>query len=614
MGGCDDCHYLFTPAHYKLVLASKLSGEFSPARTLYQEKTMNKKLNLSLILLVVFSMILSACAPAVATEVVVVPPTTAPAAVVPPTEVPPTPEPAPDIAALYAQMIGALPQGYAGIKPADVSAAMAEATPPFLLDVREAAELEKDGYIKGAVQMSVREVLKNLDKLPALDAKIIIYCGSGQRGGMLMGVLRVLGYTNVFNMSGGLGAWKTAKLPVETGTKPEAPKAISTPIIADKALYTLLDESMSTLPDGFLGTNAAKVNEALASATPPTLIDLRTADEVKSGGYIKGSVNIPVVQLFTSLDKLPAKDAAIILYCGSGLRGSIAIEGLRLLGYTNVLNLGGGLAAWKAAGFAMEGVVNWTAVWTDFLTNLPADFYTVKADVLNGQIMAGSAPFIIDVREPAEIETNGYIKGAVNLPLRTLLQNLDKLPALDKPIVVYCAIGHRGAMAMSALRLLGYTDVRSLAGGSNGWTKANLPVEKGKPTDPVAGTAATVDPLHLANLNTFLSGLPENFDGIKDTDVLAALGSATPPVVIDVRTADEFKAGYIKGSVNIPINDLLKDMTKLPADKTAQIITVCSAGHRGAIATMALRMLGYTSNSIFGGTNTWVADKLPLEK
>jgi rhodanese-related sulfurtransferase len=571
---------------------------------------MKKNLNLSLILLVIFSMILAACgAPAQVTEVAA-PPVKAPV-----TEVPPTTEPAPDIAALYSGMIGALPQGFAGIKPADVSKAMSEATPPFLLDVRDAAEVEKDGYIKGAVNIPVREALKNLDKLPAPDSKIIIYCGSGQRGGMLMGVLRVLGYTNVFNMSGGLGAWKTAKLPVETGSKPEAAKAISTPIIADKALYDLLDKSMSTLPDGFLAIKADKVKEALAGATPPALIDLRNPDEIAKDGYIKGSVNIPVGKLFVSLDKLPAKDAAIILHCGSGLRGSIAIEGLRLLGYTNVLNMGGGLAAWKAAGFAVEGIVNWTAVWTDFLKNMPADFYTIKGDVLNGQITAGNAPFIIDVREPAEIEKAGYIKGAVNLPLRTLLQNLDKLPALDKPIVVYCAIGHRGAMAMSSLRLLGY-DARSIGGGFNAWAAAKLPVEKGKPADPVAGTAATVDPLRLKDLINYLTNLPDNFDGIKDTDVLAMLGSATPPTIIDVRTAGEVaKSGFIKGSVFIPINDLLVDMTKLPADKSAQVVTICSAGHRGAVATMALRMLGYTKvNSIFGGLNTWVADKLPVEK
>jgi rhodanese-related sulfurtransferase len=575
---------------------------------------MNKKLNLSLILLVIFSMILSACgAPAAAPEVVA-PPTQAPA-----TEAPVATE-APaqkiDVAALYAEMIGGLPQGYGGIKPTDVSAAMAEATPPFLLDVRDAAELEKDGYIKGAVNIPVRDVLKNLDKLPGLDEKILVYCGSGQRGGMLMGVLRVLGYTNVLNMSGGLAAWKAANLPVETGSMPEAPKAISTPIIENEELFKMLDESMSTLPDGFLGTKADKVKEMLASTTPPTVIDLRTAEERAADGYIKDSVNVPLGELFTSLDKLPAKDAAIILQCGSGLRGSIAIEGLRLLGYTNVLNMGGGLKAWKTAGFPVEGIVDWTKVWTDFLTNLPADYYTIKADVLKAQIDSGAAPFLLDVREASELEANGYIKGAVNIPVRTVLQNLDKLPAQDKPIVIYCGSGHRGAMVMAALRMLGYTDVRNLGGGLGSWLKSEFPVEKGtKPADPVAGTAPTVDPLRFKDLDAFLSTLPDGFYSMGAKDVNTAVTSATPPAVFDLRTADEFKTGYIKGAVNIPVNEFFTDMTKLPADKAAAVVTVCQSGHRGALAMMAMRMIGYTNvTSMAKGMNGWLAENLPVEK
>ncbi len=577
---------------------------------------MTKKLYLPLVLLMIISMILSACGTAApATTVVVVPPSVVPATEVPPTAVPPTEQPAPDIAVLYAAMVTSLPQGFAGMKPADVSTALTEASAPFLLDVRDASEVEKDGYIKGAVNLPVRTVTQNLDKLPGLDSKIIIYCGSGQRGGMLMGALRLLGYTNVYNLNGGLAAWKKASLPVETGSKPADATAISTPIVSDKPLFDMVDGFLSTLPDGFLALKADKVAEQLAGATPPALIDLRAEEERSSGGYIKGSVNIPFTKLFTSLDQLPAKDAALIVYCGSGLRGSIALTGLHLLGYTKAINLGGGLAAWKAASLPLEGVVDWTGVWTDFLKNMPANYYTVKGDVLNGQVLAGSAPFIIDVRETAEVEKAGFIKGAVNIPLRSLLQNLDKLPALDQPIVVYCAIGHRGAMAMVSLRMLGY-DAVSLGGGFNGWVKAKLPVETGKPTDPVAGTAATVDALRLKDLDAYLTNLPESFYGMKDADVLVALGSATPPTVLDVRTAEEVKTnGFIKGSTFIPVTELLADMTKLPADKTAQVITVCSAGHRGGVATMALRMLGYTNtSSIFGGLNTWIADKLPLEK
>ena len=578
---------------------------------------MTKKISVLFVLLMLFSIVASACgaqAPtaAPATEVVVVaPPTTAPVV----TEAPVV-ETAPDIAALYSAMVNSLPTGFGGIKPADVSAQLTEATPPFLLDVRDAAEIEKDGYIKGAVNIPVRNVLKNLDKLPGLDSKIIVYCGSGQRGGMLMGALRLIGYTNVLNMSGGLTAWKTANLPVETGSAPAEAAAISTPIVADQALFDMVDEFLSTLPDGFLALKSDKVVELLASATPPVLIDLRSADERLNNGYIKDSINIPLPVLFTSLDQLPAdKEAAIIVYCGSGLRGSIALTGLHLLGYKNAINIGGGYGGWKAAGLPLEGVVDWTAAWSDFLTNMPADYYTVKADVLKAQIDAGSAPFMIDVREASEIETSGYIAGAVNLPIRNLLQNLDKLPAQDQPIVIYCGSGHRGAMAMAALRFLGYTNVLNLGGGFGGWTKAEFPVEMGKPADAVAGTAPTVDPIRFANLNTFFTTLPDGFYSMGAVDVNTAVTSATPPVVIDVRTADEFATGYIKGSVNITINTLLVDMTLLPADKATAIITVCQSGHRGSLAMMAMRMLGYTNvNSLAKGINGWNAETLPLEK
>ncbi len=575
---------------------------------------MTRKISALFVLLMIFSIVASACGPTAqpTAEVVVAPPTVA---VVPATEVPPAIV-EPDIAALYAAVVNSLPTGFGGIKPADVSAQLAEATPPFLLDVRDASEVEKDGYIKGAVNIPVRNVLKNLDKLPGLDEKIIVYCGSGQRGGMLMGALRLIGYTNVINMGGGLTAWKNASLPLETGSVPAEPAVISSPIVADQALFEMVDNFLSTLPEGFLVLKSDKVLEQLNSATPPFVLDLRSPEEVLNNGYIKDAVNVPLPELFTNLDKLPAeKEAPILVYCGSGLRGSIALTGLHLLGYKNAINLGGGYGAWKTAGLPVEGVVDWNATWSDFLTNIPADYYTIKSDVLKAQIDAGSAPFILDVREASEIESAGFITGAVNLPIRGLLQNLDKLPAQDQPIVIYCGSGHRGAMALAALRFLGYTNVLNLAGGFGGWIKVEFPVEKGKPAEPVAGTAPTVNSIRLANLNSFLSTLPDGFYSMGAVDVNTAVTSATPPVVIDVRTAEEFSAGYIVGSINIPLNTVLSDITKLPADKTTAIITVCQSGHRGSLTMMALRMLGYTNvTSLAKGINGWNAEALPLEK
>jgi rhodanese-related sulfurtransferase len=171
-------------------------------------------------------------------------------------------------------------------------------------------------------------------------------------------------------------------------------------------------------------------------------------------------------------------------------------------------------------------------------------------------------------------------------------------------------------MVMSALRMLGYTDVRNMGGGLGSWLKAEFPVEKGtKPADPVAGTAPTVDPIRFRDLDAFLSTLPDGFYSMGAVDVNAAVTSATPPVVFDLRTADEFKAGYIKGAVNIPVNEFFTDMTKLPTDKAAAVITVCQSGHRGAMAMMAMRMIGYTNVvSMSKGMNGWVAENLPVEK
>jgi rhodanese-related sulfurtransferase len=60
---------------------------------------------------------------------------------------------------------------------------------------------------------------------------------------------------------------------------------------------------------------------------------------------------------------------------------------------------------------------------------------------------------------------------------------------------------------------------------------------------------------------------------------------------------------------------LFEDLDRLPTDKAAPIVTYCMAGHRGAIAMMALRMNGYSNvRSIFGGLNSWVAAELPVVK
>ena len=568
---------------------------------------MSKKFQSLFGLLLVLSMILGAWAPAAEPVVEV---TEAPVVV---TEAPVV-EVAPDAQALFTALVAELPgdKGYGTIKPAALNEELADKA-PFLLDVREAAEVEKDGYIEGAVNIPVREVLANLDKLPALDQPIVIYCGSGHRGGMLLSALKLLGYTNVRNLGGGLGSWKKANLPVVTGSMPAAPAAISTPIVADQPLFDMLNDFFTAMPDDFYSIKSDKLAEELTGATLPVIIDVRTAEEWTKDGYIKDATNIPFSDFFASLDKVPAKDQRIVVLCQSGHRGSIIMMGLRLMGYTDVVNLAGGLGAWKTAKLPVEGWVDWATVWNEYLTTMPAGYNTIKPADLNTALVE-SAPFILDVREVSEIEKDGYIAGAVNIPVRDVLNNLDKLPAKDQPIVIYCASGHRGGMIMASLQMLGYTNVKNLAGGLGGWKKAELAVEMGTlPAQPVAGTAPEVDATRLANLNTFITNLPEGFATVKPADLNVELTGTAIPFILDVRTVDEFNQGFITGAINVNINDVPANLTQLPADKAAPIVVLCQSGHRGAIVMMYLQMMGYTNvRNLGGGMNGWINAELPV--
>jgi rhodanese-related sulfurtransferase len=249
-----------------------------------------------------------------------------------------------------------------------------------------------------------------------------------------------------------------------------------------------------------------------------------------------------------------------------------------------------------------------------YFSNLPDGFGTIAPAALKDQ-MAATKVFIVDVREAKEVTDNGFVEGAVNIPIRTLAKNLDKLPAKDQPIVVACGSGHRSAIGMMALQMLGYTNVKSQAGGLGAWKAANLPVATGAPAAPAAGKAPDVDKDLLAALDKYLSGLPDGFGTIAPAALNDQLAAAKP-FQLEVREAKEITDnGKIAGSISIPVRTLIKNLDKLPQDKATVIIAECGSGHRSAMAMMALNLLGYTNvKSLAGGFGAWKNANLPIEK
>jgi rhodanese-related sulfurtransferase len=105
-----------------------------------------------------------------------------------------------------------------------------------------------------------------------------------------------------------------------------------------------------------------------------------------------------------------------------------------------------------------------------------AEAKTRIREVSADEALALPATFV-DVREESDW-AKGHLPGAVHLSRGVLEARADQaLPDKDAPVVLYCGGGSRSALAADALREMGYTDVRSLAGGFRAWAAAGHPTE-----------------------------------------------------------------------------------------------------------------------------------------
>ncbi len=75
-----------------------------------------------------------------------------------------------------------------------------------LIDVREDHELEICEI--GGLHIPMGEVMDNLDKI-SKDKQVVIHCRSGARSGAICQALEANGYTNAYNLKGGIIAWST---------------------------------------------------------------------------------------------------------------------------------------------------------------------------------------------------------------------------------------------------------------------------------------------------------------------------------------------------------------------------------------------------------------------
>ena len=99
--------------------------------------------------------------------------------------------------------------------------------------------------------------------------------------------------------------------------------------------------------------SAAELHARRESGAAPAVIDVRTPEEYASG-HIPGAVNIPFDEVTERIAEIDAPHG-VALYCMVGPRARKGESALLAAGYDKVFHLEGGLAAWQAAGFSVEG-------------------------------------------------------------------------------------------------------------------------------------------------------------------------------------------------------------------------------------------------------------------
>jgi rhodanese-related sulfurtransferase len=111
--------------------------------------------------------------------------------------------------------------------------------------------------------------------------------------------------------------------------------------------------SLEGLPknaDGYVDISV----EQLTGALPDKDFTLVNVHVPYEGELPQTDLMIPYDKIEQQVNELPGKDAPIVLYCRSGSMSTTAARDLVRLGYTNVMELDGGMVAWESAGNQLQ--------------------------------------------------------------------------------------------------------------------------------------------------------------------------------------------------------------------------------------------------------------------
>jgi len=341
----------------------------------------------------------------------------------------------------------------------------------------------------------------------------------------------------------------------------------------------------------------SQVRKLLLMRAELALLDLRH-EAAFATGHPLFAANMAAGRIALEAElRLPRKDVPIVLYDGG--EGLVAEAAARFasLGYRDVRQLEGGLAAWRKAGFEIFIDVNSYAKAFGELVEHRRHTPSLAAEEV-AALMASEANIrILDVRRPDEYTTMN-IPGSVSVPGAELVLRAGHVaPDASTTIVVNCAGRTRSIIGAQSLINAGIANkVVALRNGTMGWTLADQTLEHG--ADRSGGVGLFDGARERARDVAYRAGVKHvNSD---EADALASDATRTL-YRFDVRPVEEYTAGHVAGFRHYPGGQLVQEIDMAAPVRGARILLTDDKGVRADMTASWLAQMAFDVYVLDGG-------------
>ncbi|MEV5889106.1 rhodanese-like domain-containing protein [Nonomuraea fuscirosea] len=342
---------------------------------------------------------------------------------------------------------------------------------------------------------------------------------------------------------------------------------------------------------------AAQVRALLLRRDEVVIADVRE-EALYARGHPLWAANFPLSLLeLDAWRRIPRRDTPVVVYGDADAPARRAIDALRRLGYSGVRPLLDGLDGWTASGGELFQGVNVPSKAFGELVESVNRTPSLAAEHVGALIEAGTPPVIVDARRFDEFHTMS-IPTATSVPGAELVLRIRELaPDPATPVVVNCAGRTRSIIGAQSLINAGLPNpVAALRNGTIGWTLAGQRLDHGATGTAPLGVADSHHALARSGARAVARRAGVRFARTSELPGLHGPGRTT--YLFDVRSAAEFAAGHLDGSLHAPGGQLVQETDHYAPVRGARIVLVDDDGVRAAMTGSWLAQMGWETWAI----------------